>query len=73
MSRSGYLKDRSESPGPGEYENTKKIIGKDSFRATILGKPRDDNERDSPGPGYYEGDPNKLKDKVRTFEMGKSR
>ena len=40
--------------------------------ASIKGRPRDQSNNDSPGPGYYEAKHDAVKDKVVSYDMGRS-
>ena len=38
----------------------------------MRGRPRDQSNNDSPGPGYYQENHDAVKDKVISYDMGKS-
>jgi hypothetical protein len=39
---------------------------------TIKGRPKDQSANHNPGPGYYENDNSPVKDRVVSYDMGKS-
>jgi hypothetical protein len=39
---------------------------------TIRGRPKDNNGDNNPGPGHYDGNQAVVKDKVISYDMGKS-
>lgn len=47
-------------------------FGKDTKMVSIRGKPRDQSKNDSPGPGYYKENPDYVKDRVVSHDMGRS-
>lgn len=64
------LSRKVDAPGPGNYPQDDRVIGKGAPSFTFGQKGNREERTLSPGPGAYEPDHNAGKDSIRAYKMG---